>query len=1099
MSESTSLSSDSSSSSTTLTDTEEAFLKACRNGDLELVIELLKLRDNEKVFFDISCKGKSKSNLGWTPLHLATYFGHKEVMEILLSKGADINAINEMGDTCLHKAAFIGRQDIVMLLLQHDADVKVINGEGRIARHMTPKNEIGDEIKDLLRAAEATETLRMEGKFLKAARDGNIEMLNALLKCPYPPNINCVDAQGNSSLHCVAYRGHKEMAVLLLQNGIDTNIKNNRGQLAIDLARDQQTLQVLSVKSVRKVHKTVVRLEGPLLKRSRFLGWKPVWAVLERGVLHYFNTRAEAANLNDSRRRDYKYLDSARVTASKENPLSFFIHFNDGATHRLSIIKFTEDSSIERQRWLNGIQEHVNYSTHYLWGIEKPSETDDYENVAKPLGSMAENLARAKANFDVLESQLNDACLLVQSLEKNVGFKDGQLSSSIPSVPLAAVMRFKLVAETATSMLFSLQHCLTLFHQQEDVRIMQLKQEQEKSRVLEEALNVLAQEHHELEQTVVTHLSEHGSVKSLNSKFPRFYETDDDEFHDAFDADSDSDTLVTAGSVFNSPSQSMQDLNEMSGLAPYDPLVNNTSAETDNRKNRRRASDDSSSSSTNSSDDTLNAVSMASSCDTYISQGGDAYKCARSEFTFQRPPKMDVLVDVSETGTFQSRTSLPVPMFSRNDFSIWSVLKNCIGKELSKITMPVIFNEPLSFLQRMTEYMEYAKLLRIASEHDDPVERMIHVAGFAVSALASNWERLGKPFNPLLGETFELDRPEFRILCEQVSHHPPVSAFHADSPNFTFHGSIHPKLKFWGKSVEIQPKGVVTVELPKWNEAYTWTNVNCCVHNIIVGKLWMEQYGTMEVVNHSNGLRAVLTFKPAGWASKDLHRVEGFIIDKDKKKLHFLYGKWTEFIKCTDINSYDEYMKENSHKFKRDERSKSPNESPAHTPRKVLSKLNSLKMSSFRSLSIQEPDESIPDPPEGEIPKCDSTYSIDIPRSFTVWEADPRPPNTSEFYQFTLFAMSLNEMKPGKAICPTDSRLRPDIRKLESGDIDGAALEKTRLEEKQRDARKSKKSKKGDDFVPRWFNFGTNPHTKQDDWLYTGGYWDRNYEVSDIF
>lgn len=47
-----------------------------------------------------------------------------------------------------------------MILLQHNADVKVINGEGRLARHMTPTNEIGDEIKDLLRAAEDTETLR---------------------------------------------------------------------------------------------------------------------------------------------------------------------------------------------------------------------------------------------------------------------------------------------------------------------------------------------------------------------------------------------------------------------------------------------------------------------------------------------------------------------------------------------------------------------------------------------------------------------------------------------------------------------------------------------------------------------------------------------------------------------------------------------------------------------------------------------------------------------------------------------------------------------------------------------------------------------------
>jgi len=39
----------------------------------------------------------------------------------------------------------------------------------------------------------------------------------------------------------------------------------------------------------------------------------------------------------------------------------------------------------------------------------------------------------------------------------------------------------------------------------------------------------------------------------------------------------------------------------------------------------------------------------------------------------------------------------------------------------------------------------------------------------------------------------------------------------------------------------------------RWGEAYTWTNVNCCVHNIIVGKLWMEQYGTMEVINHYTG------------------------------------------------------------------------------------------------------------------------------------------------------------------------------------------------------------------------------------------------------
>lgn len=140
--------------------------------------------------------------------------------------------------------------------------------------------------------------------------------------------------------------------------------------------------------------------------------------------------------------------------------------------------------------------------------------------------------------------------------------------------------------------------------------------------------------------------------------------------------------------------------------------------------------------------------------------------------------------------------------------------------------------------------------------------------------------------------------------------------------------------------------------------------------------------------------------------------------------------------------------------------------------------------------SIRIQPEEAAEPSDSDLPKCDSTYSIDIPRSEAIWEAEPRPPNTGEvgfsipngrhwticnkilfsfylfqlqYYQFTLFAMSLNEMpdfKPPNRLCPTDSRLRPDVRKLETGDIDGAALEKTRLEEKQRDSRKALKSKK---------------------------------------
>lgn len=55
--------------------------------------------------------------MGWTPLHLASYFGHKSVVQRLLESGADIDAVNDAGDTPLHKAAFIGREVTIIIFI----------------------------------------------------------------------------------------------------------------------------------------------------------------------------------------------------------------------------------------------------------------------------------------------------------------------------------------------------------------------------------------------------------------------------------------------------------------------------------------------------------------------------------------------------------------------------------------------------------------------------------------------------------------------------------------------------------------------------------------------------------------------------------------------------------------------------------------------------------------------------------------------------------------------------------------------------------------------------------------------------------------------
>lgn len=98
---------------------------------------------------------------------------------------------------------------------------------------------------------------------------------------------------------------------------------------------------------------------------------------------------------------------------------------------------------------------------------------------------------------------------------------------------------------------------------------------------------------------------------------------------------------------------------------------------------------------------------------------------------------------------------------SSSNISLWNILRNNIGKDLSKVAMPVELNEPLNTLQRLCEELEYSELLDKAAQIPSPLERMVYVAAFAISAYASSYYRAGsKPFNPVLGETYECIRED---------------------------------------------------------------------------------------------------------------------------------------------------------------------------------------------------------------------------------------------------------------------------------------------------------------------------------------------------
>ncbi|KAG1826178.1 Oxysterol-binding protein-domain-containing protein [Suillus subaureus] len=107
--------------------------------------------------------------------------------------------------------------------------------------------------------------------------------------------------------------------------------------------------------------------------------------------------------------------------------------------------------------------------------------------------------------------------------------------------------------------------------------------------------------------------------------------------------------------------------------------------------------------------------------------------------------------------------------------------------------------------------------------------------------------------------------------------------------------------------------------------------------------------------------------------------------------------------------------------------------------------------------------------------------AIDSSYLHVLWRIHSIPEESPQYYGFTVFGMTLNEITSDLEgrLPPTDSRFRPDVRALEQGNDVEAEAQKTRVEEMQRDRRR-----RGVDRAPRWFK------QDGDEWTYVGGYWE---------
>ncbi|OQD83196.1 hypothetical protein PENANT_c018G03585 [Penicillium antarcticum] len=377
------------------------------------------------------------------------------------------------------------------------------------------------------------------------------------------------------------------------------------------------------------------------------------------------------------------------------------------------------------------------------------------------------------------------------------------------------------------------------------------------------------------------------------------------------------------------------------------------------------------------------------------------------------------------------RERLKMDADDRPKISLWGILKSMIGKDMTKMTLPVSFNEPTSLLQRVAEDLEYTDLLDIAADRTDSMERLVYVASYAASEYASTIGRVAKPFNPLLGETFEYVRPDkgYRFFVEQVSHHPPIGAAWAESPKWDYWGESSLKSKFYGKSFDINLLGTWFLKLRPSSggeELYTWKKVTSSVIGIITGNPTVDNYGLMEIKNWTTGEVCYLDFKPRGWKASSAYQVTGKVVDSEGSPKWSIGGRWNDKI----------YAR--------------------HTP-------------GFEA------------PVSGQDPESAKT--------FLVWQAHARP--TGVPFNLTPFVITLNALPESLKgwLPPTDTRLRPDQRAMEDGEYTLAADEKHRVEEKQRSKRRDRETK-GEIYSPQWFTRDQCPVTGEEFWAHNGKYWE---------
>lgn len=262
----------------------------------------------------------------------------------------------------------------------------------------------------------------------------------------------------------------------------------------------------------------------------------------------------------------------------------------------------------------------------------------------------------------------------------------------------------------------------------------------------------------------------------------------------------------------------------------------------------------------------------------------------------------------------ETRTEQQLPPTNQKGFikQAWEFLKDVgTGTDLTRISVPAYFIMPRSILEVCARnYMDHIDILVKANEEPHAIDRFSGVMLYLLSVLnelVQVYQSGKKPFNPILGEVFECSAKcgssVTRFVAEQVSHHPPVTAFHIANKeqgiifdNCTTLGGA----KFTGKEIHVSLDTMMTITFLKHGETYVVDRIPSLVFQLLRWSLELD--GRMSMRCIETGMSCELKCKKKPILGGTIAKVSGYIMSGSTPRMK-VTGQWNKTLELLDLKT----------------------------------------------------------------------------------------------------------------------------------------------------------------------------------------------------